>query len=424
MDIYELDDVYGITRDLPLNYVERKCVDGKFKKNINRKKHITIFGSSKQGKTSLKKHCLKADDYINIQCDNHMTLNDIHMNILKRAGYKVEGSTKKTTSGKNKVIASIAAKLPVVGTKISTELEADEAMEKEYKGLELDPEDVNDIIEALDEIDFHKIIVLDDFHYLKNEIQQGFAFELKAFHESSKLCFVIIGVWMDENKLTVYNGDLSGRVVSINADEWDDKSLREVIRKGETLLNIKFSDSVIDSLLEKCYSNVYYVQEVCHRICDEYDIENTQEKFKIIGDECNVDKMISEVVEEVAGRYNSFITQYAAGFQDTTLEMHKWLLYPILTSKIDEISNGLKYRYLREILQANHPQKSELNPGNLTQALKSVVSLQLTKNIRPIIIDYDETNLKLHIVDKGFIIWLQTKDRRELLELAGLPVYQ
>ena len=58
MKIYELDDVYGISRDLPLNYVERKSVDGKFKRNINREKHITIFGSSKQGNTSLKKHCL------------------------------------------------------------------------------------------------------------------------------------------------------------------------------------------------------------------------------------------------------------------------------------------------------------------------------------------------------------------------------
>lgn len=422
MDIYELDDVYGITRDLPLNYVERKRVDGRFKKNINRKKHITIFGSSKQGKTSLKKHCLNDDDYINIQCDNHFTLNDIHMNILKRAGYKVEGSTKKTTGGKNKVIASIAAKLPVVGTKISTELESDESTEKEYKGLELDPEDVNDIIEALDKIDFHKIIVLDDFHYLKNEIQQGFAFELKAFHESSKLCFVIIGVWMDENKLTVFNGDLSGRVVSINADEWDDESLREVVHKGEKLLNIKFCDSVVNSLLEKCYSNVYYVQEVCHRICDEYNIDKTQDEFRIIGEKCNVDEIISEVVEEVAGRYNSFITQYASGFQETELEMHKWLLYPILTSNIEDITKGLSYRFVREVLQTYHPQGGNLNPGNLTQALKSVVSLQMTKNIRPIIIDYDETNLILHIVDKGFIIWLQTKDRKELLELAGLPV--
>ena len=35
--------------------------------------------------------------------------------------------------------------------------------------------------------------------------------------------------------------------------------------------------------------------------------------------------------------------------------------------------------------------------------------------------DYDESNLKLHIVDKGFIIWLMVQDRKELLDMAGLP---
>lgn len=62
---YKLDDVYGLTRNLPLTYVERKEVDEVFRKSLNRNKHITIFGSSKQGKTCLKKHCLETDKYIN-----------------------------------------------------------------------------------------------------------------------------------------------------------------------------------------------------------------------------------------------------------------------------------------------------------------------------------------------------------------------
>ena len=37
----------------------------------------------------------------------------------------------------------------------------------------------------------------------------------------------------------------------------------------------------------------------------------------------------------------------------------------------------------------------------------------------PIIIDYDESNLKLHIVDKGFLIWLEYQDKDALLSMAG-----
>ncbi|MFZ0862981.1 MAG: hypothetical protein WAN18_20120, partial [Candidatus Sulfotelmatobacter sp.] len=68
-----------------------------------------------------------------------------------------------------------------------------------------------------------------------------------------------------------------------------------------------------------------------------------------------------------------------------------------------------------------HPSGETLNPGNLTQALQSVASLQVKKDITPIILDYDQTNLRLNIVDRGFIIWLNHQNRPDLLAAAGLP---
>ena len=63
-----------------------------------------------------------------------------------------------------------------------------------------------------------------------------------------------------------------------------------------------------------------------------------------------------------------------------------------------------------------------MNPGNLTQALNSVSSLQQQKSIRPIILDYDESNKKLHVVDKGFLIWLEYQNREELLSQLEIEV--
>ena len=36
-------------------------------------------------------------------------------------------------------------------------------------------------------------------------------------------------------------------------------------------------------------------------------------------------------------------------------------------------------------------------------------------------IDYDGTNRNLHVVDKGFLIWLALQDRENLLEDLDLP---
>ena len=102
--IHAVDDVFGVNRDLPLNYVVRERVDGKLIDSLSRNQHIVIYGSSKQGKTSLRKHCLRDDDYIVISCQNRWTLTQLNSAILKRAGFKVELSESKSSTGQNKIL--------------------------------------------------------------------------------------------------------------------------------------------------------------------------------------------------------------------------------------------------------------------------------------------------------------------------------
>lgn len=104
--------------------------------------------------------------------------------------------------------------------------------------------------------------------------------------------------------------------------------------------------------------------------------------------------------------------------------MHRWLLYPVLTSTPKQLEDGLKLNDIRRTLQGKHPEGTGLNPGNLTQALQACAALQVKKDIMPIILDYDQTNLRLNVVDRGFLIWLANQDRNELLDLADLPVVE
>ena len=414
-------EVFGLSRKLPLNYVVRESADGVLVDSLTRDKHLVIFGSSKQGKTCLRKHVINENDYIVIHCSNKWTVSDINSAILKSAGFELTQSRSKTTSGKSKIFAKIKAGIFGASTEGGAEAEREQREEVATMPLELDPEDVNDIIDALKSISFDKYIVLEDFHYLSTETQKDFSVALKAYHEESKFCFIIIGVWLEENRLTVYNGDLAGRIISINADKWEEEELREVVTSGEKLLNIEFSHGFVEELINNCFGSVYIVQESCYKCCVKYDVNEALSEKRIIGDKDDANQILSEVIAQQTGRFHSFITQFADGFQSTTLEMYKWLLYPILTASIDELRRGLRYSHIRQKLKDNHPQKERLNPGNITQALQSCAALQVKKDLKPIILDYDQTNLRLRVVDSGFLIWLNKQDRNELLELAGLP---
>lgn len=418
-----INDVFGISRNLPLNYVERRSVDDKLRDNIERQNHIVIFGSSKQGKTCLRKNCLDEDQYIVVQCLNNWSLFDLHSAILKQVGYEIALSNTKSYTGKNKISATIGASFAGIKSKIKGVEEKESRSEHTSKTIDLDPEDPNDIISALKSIEFNKYIVLEDFHYLPVDTQENFATVLKAFHESSDFCFIIVGVWLDENRLIVYNGDLTGRVISVNADNWNTEELSQVIDKGADLLNIKFSDSFKSQLIKECYDSVYIVQETCREVCKSCGINEYQTRLTVgVGEDANVLGIIKEIVSQQDARYIAFLTNFSEGFQTTTLEMHKWLLYTVLNADQEQFERGLSYGQIKNVLQEVHPRGEELNLGNLTLALKSIASLQSTKSVKPFILDYNETDRKLNIVDKGFYIWLNTKEQNELFDLANIEL--
>ncbi|HCD7563934.1 TPA: hypothetical protein ND459_004563, partial [Escherichia coli] len=94
-----ISSVFKISRDLPENYVIRKDIDDKFIEALTQETHVVIYGSSKQGKTSLRKKNLLPEDYIDITCSNTWKLEDIHVAILKKIGYQVSTSQSKTLKG-------------------------------------------------------------------------------------------------------------------------------------------------------------------------------------------------------------------------------------------------------------------------------------------------------------------------------------
>lgn len=416
----KISEVFGISRDLPLNYIERDSTDTKLVENLNREKHLVIFGSSKQGKTSLRKHAINEGDSIVVHCSNKWSISEINSAILKKAGFEITQSNSKTTSGKWKIFAKISATIFGGGAEGGTERERQEAVTATKTPLELDPEDVNDTILALQSISFNKYIVLEDFHYLPLETQKDFSVALKAYHEESKYCFIIVGVWLEENRLSVYNGDLTGRITPVDADKWEDIELRQAIESGEAHLNVKFAGEFVDTLLKNCFSSIYIVQESCHQCCIVNNVTSTLEVSKEIGTTQQAEEIITAVVNQQTGRFNSFITQFADGFQTTTLEMYRWILYPVLTAEVEDLRKGLRLNQITKILKAKHPNGNELNPGNVTQALQSTAALQVKKAVKPIILDYDQTNLRLRVVDSGFLIWLNKQDRNELLDMIGL----
>ncbi|MEP1125278.1 MAG: hypothetical protein ABJH68_15440 [Ilumatobacter sp.] len=424
MSEFKVAEVFGVQREVPLNYVTRPAVDDVFVGSLTTDKHIVVHGSSKQGKTSLRKRWLSDREFVRVMCNSGMSLSQLLTGVLKDAGYRIELSSARTVSGESKVIATAEGSvgIPGLGAKIGGEETETDATEetKNFAPLELDPESADDIIRALRAIDFDRYIVLEDFHYLPVETQQRFATSLKAFHEESNFTFIVIGVWLDDNRLIQFNGDLTGRVLSVDADLWTVDELRQVVSEGERLLNISFDPQFVDDLLEGCFLSVHIVQEACFRACSSAGVTSSKEFHQHVEAQVATSEIIHGVVEDQSARYRNFLNAFADGFQQTKYEMYRWLLLPLLALPVEELENGVTLNRVQKLIDLNHPE-TPVNQGNTTQALGAAASLQVKGNIAPIIIDYDSSRRRLNVVDRGFITWLHYQDRAAELEGLGLP---
>ncbi|MGJ7484316.1 hypothetical protein ACSFA2_03605 [Variovorax sp. LT2P21] len=424
-DKHRLPEVFGVSRQLPLTYQPRDYVDLKLVNSLYREKHIVVYGGSKQGKTCLRKHSLLEDDYIVVQCANATQISQLYASVLKEAGAILEVSEKSTLRGEKKLSVEFKAgvSIPFVtsaqGSGVgSSSTQTETASER--KNLEIDSADPNDVIRVLTSMGFSKFIVLEDFHYLSEEVQRQVAMDLKAFHEKSRLSFIVVGVWLESNRLVMYNGDLAGRLIPIDADNWEKDDLKKIILTGEALLNISFSEDVRLAILNAAQGNVGILQEACYRLCEAKRVTETQPTTVVIDDANAVESIVQGLAREQAGRYQNFLTQFVEGIAKSDLEMYKWLMYVIIDATASDLRGGLKAFDIFTRMQRVHPYRERLRYNNTLQALRNVGKLQHLKRVQPVILDFDSSENMLRIVDSGFTLFLGAQYRQGLKELIGL----
>ena len=421
--IKKLTDVYGNTRQIPLTYFVRDDIDDRFVNDLTRDKHIVLHGGSKQGKSCLRKYHVNDDECVIIQCTRDYSLESLYEQLLRNAEIEYQVSSQKTTKGTHKITAKVGAEggLPFVAKakgEGSYEYDKENQEQNSSQTLEIDPTEPNDIVRLLKASNFSKYVIIEDFHYLDEYIQRQFSFDLKVFHETSDLVFIIVGVWQESNRLTIYNGDLSGRVTNINADDWKTEQLEKMIRSGFPLLNIEFPNEVIDQIVDFGNENVGLVQELCYRLCEANNVWQTQDEFKTIGSVEEVKNGVEAITSDLATRYKTFMRKFSEGLSVTEFEMYKWMLFGVIISSSDGLRNGISPNIFFNKIKGEHPQSDRLQLTHLSQALERVHKVQTKHKLQPFILDF--SNDELFVVDANFLIFLESKSKEELLNIIGL----
>lgn len=401
----KLSEVYGISRGIPkYTYVDRSGLDARFSYLLDTERHIVIHGASKQGKSCLRRKNLDESNCVIIQCKPIMNNKEIWNNALRQLEATFSSSINVTKKSSSSVGGKIDAEGNILVAKVAGEVhsEISSGHENQYEKNFLAGKE-NDLDYLATELkQKNKRLIIEDFHYLTEEERRNVAFDLKALYELG-VYVIVVGIWSEQNLLTYYNGDLTGRIEEININ-WNTVELSNVIEKGEEILNVKFNEDLKHEIIESSFQNVGILQRLAEKICLANNVLTpllTSFNFEKNG---NFDDAVKQVISDIGQRYTRICEVFVKGFRtDTKLRIY-YKIFRLLTKAAEQnLIIGLPSSFLLKNIQSLGDE--EIRQADLTQCLDRIERLQSSRQITPLLVSYNKNLRLLALMDREFLFY-------------------
>lgn len=428
-----LEEVFGVSSRSVKSYVEREQVDSKFRAAVESDKQLIVYGSSKQGKTALVSKYLPYHEHLLVSLTPKTSVLDVYHTILAQAGVRIAaGSTERRGTETNLSFgAKVKAMVPLFGSgeaSTSGGVKAGSGSDEKFEEVPINLELPQHVAEMLKRARSQQWVILENFHYLNDETQKQFAFDLRAFQELG-VRFVVLGVWREKNRMAQFNGDLLDRVVEIPVEPWEAEDFRRVAAKGAVALKVEFSTELVDEAIEASFSSIGVFQELMKGICQQTGVNETQPQVVPVVDRECLERAVAIKADEYAARHQRALEAIAAGHTSggaksdlAPLYLPYYLVRVVLEGGFEGIAKGMHRTDLHERIRAIHHRGGDVRASDMSNLLGGLANLQATKSISPPIIDYDTTSRLLQVVDSTFYFFIKHADIGEILESIQNPL--
>jgi len=375
-----LEEVFGVTSRPVLSYVSRPQVDDTFKQALDSHKQIIVYGSSKQGKTALVSKYLPYDDNLLVSLTPKTRLLDVYQSILSRAGVRIlsDSIEKSNTESSLSVVAKFKAIIPLFGgaeAETGGETRAGSGNDNNYESVPVNLELPQTVSDLLHRVKNNRWVILENFHYLPDEVQQQFAFDLRAFQELG-VKFVILGVWREKNRMAQFNGDLLDRTVEVPVEPWTDADFRRVAKTGAHSLNIEFGDDLLTAAVSASFSSIGVFQELLKLVCIHSGVRDSQRSKIILSNDFSLTTAITEKTGDYGARHERALEAIAAGHnsggpkgEQIPLFLPYYLVRAILEHGFDGISSGVRKQTMWDWIRAIHHRGQDVRSSDMTNLL-------------------------------------------------------
>lgn len=374
--------------------------------------HLIIHGPSKTGKSTLWISQIGENHSIKIPCNEKTSLESIYMDIVDELDIfftnnkSIDENVKAGFSAeiKSKIYGLIEGK---AGAKYGTERGSSQDSQRLTQPT-LSSRNISKYLKAT-----NKHVVLENIHYCNPDFRRELSKELHNFSDYDSK-WIIVGVQHQADQVFIENRDLVGRLREIQSGIFSKEQVFEILRLGEELLKVTFTDDIKDRIYKESGGNAALVQDIAKNICVFGGVFGTQESAKTIDDVSLIEKACKHIASSCAQVYKKFCDDITKGGRsDGSTQKYKWFLRLVRDKNI-ATKGILNTEVYKMITDMGH---TDINQTSVTQGLQYMNKLQEKRNITPPVLEYDDEKSRLFLLDPYFrftLRWLP-----ELIEEAA-----
>jgi hypothetical protein len=255
-------------------------------------------------------------------------------------------------------------------------------------------------------------IVIDDFHYLPKEMQATIVRALKPLIFDG-LPTIIIAIPHRRYDALKVEKEMTGRILPVNIPVWTDDELRFIATTGFNLLNYGLPEELSSALEEQSIGSPHLMQDFCRAICKALSVQHMEFRTELTLDKKHLHSLFQELADTV-GR--PIFEKLARGPRQRTDRVSRQLksgetvdIYGLILHALAHLRPGLvSLEYedlrsaLREVSASPVPQLHEV-----ARVLKHMATIASSDQSSTPVIDFEESEKKLHVTDPFFAFYLR-----------------
>jgi hypothetical protein len=420
--IVKIKDVFKTIGTPSITYVSRN--DGEYERLLSEYLDVAgklclITGPSKTGKSTLYQKVLADIDKLPliVRCDDQMTTDDIWRKALEDVNF--DRITSKTAAEDTQVTGSakvggnmgwswLANLIGEVSLGISEKVSESTAREKI-----ISKPSAKHLIPVLKNLPY--VLVIEDFHYLKEEVKKSLFQQWKTFVDE-EVSVIVLGTTHHAVDLAYSNKDLVGRIAHIEVGTWLTKDIELIVTSGFEYLNVPIKKSLVRFIATECVGLPIITQSCCMRLFYDQkfsEIDTKKGSAKPAFTQDNVSKALYNVAHTDYSVFRDIYDVIIRGFRKGGQKYNSYELL-LLTFTLDPITFKLQRHEIDERL-AQLSIKFKAPPATSINSTLGVLS-KLQKKYAFELLEWNQKLKTLYILEPSFLFYLRWKEERKVTD--------